>query len=89
MRKLIILLLCCGMRWQHRTTAYRESADNGIGNGNNRNTDRNNTACDGGRADRGRKRVCPDQKQGTGNRAENQKLDTDDNTTESGIKCVG
>ena len=46
-----------GMRWQHRTTAYGESANYGIENGNNRNTYRNNTAYNSGRADRERKRA--------------------------------
>ena len=45
------------MRWQHRATAYRESTDNGIGNDKNRNPCRNNTAYNGGRADRERKRA--------------------------------
>lgn len=57
------------MRWQHRTTAYGKSANNGIGNDNNGNAHRNNTACNGGRADRGRKRTSPDREQGSDNRA--------------------
>ena len=53
------------MWWQHRT-ADRESSDHGIGNGNNRNTHRNNTACNSGRADRERKKAYPNREQGSG-----------------------
>ena len=62
------------MRWQHRTAAY-----NGIGNDNNRNTYRNNTAYNGGRADRERKRVSPDRERGSGNRADCDRHRTDSN----------
>lgn len=50
--------------------AFSESTDNDIGNDNNRNTNRNNTACDVGRPDRVRKRPSPNREQGTGNRAD-------------------
>ncbi len=59
-----------GMWWQHRTAAYRKTTDNGIGNDNLRNTYRNNTARNGGRADRERKRAYPKREQGSGNQAD-------------------
>jgi hypothetical protein len=40
------------LRYQYRTTTDRESANNSIENNNNRNSYRNNTACNGGRADK-------------------------------------
>ena len=75
MKKLIILLLCCGVLVSMvgcggNTASYRESDDNGIGNGNNRTPTRNNTALDSGRADRERKRTYPDREQGPGDRAD-------------------
>ena len=39
------------MRWQQRDAYRRKSTDNGIGNGNNRSTNRNDTVHNGGRAD--------------------------------------
>lgn len=52
------------MRWQHRTAAFRKSANNGSGNDNN-----GSTACGDGNADR-RKRASPDREHGSGNRAD-------------------
>ncbi|MEE1186516.1 MAG: hypothetical protein UHN02_03955 [Acutalibacteraceae bacterium] len=68
------------MRWQHRTASYRESDDNGIGNGNNRTPTRNNTARDSGRADR--ERSHHNRARGTGNRANRGRYRADNDTTD-------
>ena len=60
----------CLLRSHQRTATYPEPADNGIGNGNHRNSNRNNTAYNGGRADKGRKRTFPDRERRPGNRAD-------------------